>query len=180
MIYTIPVQARPDAVPGRYDNGSASIGRHAPVQLSGKVTGTAQDETALRVVQESVPAAAPGQVTTFNLEIRSLGNQPVNPGTIEQRITAPTGFVFTGSASYGYYHVQPYVTGNLDTRLEDGGRTLVISSNPHLNTGTTDKTALIHTLGIRALPDAQPGAQPNDGQAVFGRLAPVALSARVL
>ncbi len=180
VIYTIPVQARTDAAPGRYDNGSASIGRRTPVQLSGVISGTAQDETALRVVQESVPAAAPGQHTTFNLELRSLGNQPVNPGTVGQRITAPTGFAFTGSASYGYYFVTPYVTGNLDAQLEDGGKTLVISSNPHLNTGTTDKTALIYTLGIRALPSATPGTQSDDGRAVIGRLAPVPLSARVL
>ncbi|MFI6473028.1 SMP-30/gluconolactonase/LRE family protein [Streptomyces sp. NPDC050516] len=180
VIYTIPVQARNDAVPGRYDNGSASVGRHTPVQLSGKITGTAQNETALRVVQESIPAAAPGQTTTFNLELRSLSNQPVNPGTIEQRFTAPTGFAFTGGASYGYYFVQPYVTGNLDARIEDGGKTLIVSSNPHLNTGSTDKTALIYTLGIRALPDARTGTQPDDGQVVVGRLAPVPLTARVL
>jgi sugar lactone lactonase YvrE len=180
VIYTIPVQALPDATPGRYDNGSASIGRHTPVQLSGKVTGTAQDETALHVVQVSVPQAAPGQTTKFNLEIRSLNNQPVNPGTVEQRITAPTGFEFTGAASYGYYNVKPYVTGNLDTSLEDGGKTLVIRSNPHLNTGTTDKIALIHTLVIRALPGATPGTQPNDGKAAIGRLTPVPLTARVL
>ncbi|MFD0417947.1 hypothetical protein [Streptomyces sp. NPDC127108] len=179
LIYTIPVQARSNALPGQYDNGSASVGRHTPVQLSGKIIGSAQNETALRIVQESVPDAAPGQSTTFNLEIRSLNNQPVNPGTIEQRFTAPTGFAFTGGASYGYYFTSPYVTGNLEARLEDGGKTLVISSNPHLNTGTTDKTALIYTLGIRALPDAQSGTQPADGQAAIGRLTPIALSARV-
>ncbi|MGW7557780.1 hypothetical protein, partial [Streptomyces rimosus] len=145
LYYTIPIQARPDAAAGTFQNGSASVGRHTPVQLTGTVTGSSQNETALRVSQESVPQAAPGQAATFNLEIRSLSDQPVNPGTIEQRITAPTGFAFTGGASYGYYYVQPAVTGNLDTRLEDGGRTLIISSNPHVNTGTTDKTALIYT-----------------------------------
>ncbi|MFF5125846.1 hypothetical protein ACFY41_02735 [Streptomyces syringium] len=180
VLYTIPVQALPNAVPGRYDNGSASIGRHVPVQISGKVTSSAQDETALRVTQATVPAAAPGQTAKFNLEIRSLNNQPVNPGTIEQRVTAPTGFEFTGAASYGYYTTKPYVTGNLSTRLEDGGKTLVISSNPHLNTGTTDKTSLIHTLVIRALPTATPGTQPNDGKVTLGRLTPVPLTARVL
>ncbi|MGI5526075.1 SMP-30/gluconolactonase/LRE family protein [Streptomyces syringium] len=180
VLYTIPVQARHDAVPGQYDNGSASIGRHVPVQISGKITGTAQDETALRVTQATVPAAAPGQTAKFNLEIRSLTNQPVNPGTIEQRVTAPTGFEFTGAASYGYYTTKPYVTGNLQTRVEDGGKTLVVSSNPHLNTGTTDKTSLIHTLVVRALPTATPGTQANDGKVTLGRLTPVPLTARVL
>ncbi len=126
-----------------------------------------------------MPQAAPGRSTTFNLEIRSLDDQPVNPGTIEQRFTAPTGFAFTGGASYGYYYVQPAVTGNLDTRLEDGGRTLIISSNPHVNTGSTDKTALIYTIGIRALADAEPGTESDDGSAALGRLTPVPLSARV-
>ncbi|MEV6670410.1 NHL repeat-containing protein [Streptomyces sp. NPDC051162] len=179
LIYTIPVQARADATPGRYDNGSASVGRHVPVQISGQVTGSAQDETALRPVQESVPTAAPGQSTTFNLEIHSLDNQPVNPGTIEQRFTAPTGFAYTGAASFGYYLAKPRVTGNLDTRLEDDGRTLVVSSSPHLNTGATDPLSLIYTIGIRALPDAKPGSRPDDGKAVIGRLAPVPLSAVV-
>ncbi|MFI9240396.1 SMP-30/gluconolactonase/LRE family protein [Streptomyces sp. NPDC053079] len=180
VIYTIPVQARINALPGQYDNGSASVGRHNPVQISGKITSTSQDETALRVVQASVPAAAPGQTVKFNLEIRSVNNQPVNPGIIEQRITAPTGFEFTGAASYGYYNTRPYVTGNLDTRLEDNGRTLVISSNPHLNTGTADKTSLIHTIVIKARPDATPGTQSTDGRAVIGRLAPVPLTGRIL
>ncbi|MEU7204218.1 hypothetical protein, partial [Streptomyces sp. NPDC045470] len=179
LYYTIPVQARPDAAAGTFPNGSASIGRHTPVQLTGTVTGSAQNETALRATQESVPQAAPGQSTTFNLEIRSLNDQPVNPGTIEQRFTAPTGFTFTGGASYGYYYVQPAVTGNLDTRLEDNGRTLIISSNPHVNTGTTDRTALLYTIGIRALADAEPGTRSDDGSAAIGRLTPVPLSARV-
>ncbi|MFH8751700.1 hypothetical protein ACH4GK_03830 [Streptomyces rimosus] len=179
LYYTIPIQARPDAAAGTFQNGSAGVGRHTPVQLTGTVTGSSQNETALRVSQESVPQAAPGRSTTFNLEIRSLDSRPVNPGTIEQRVTAPTGFAFTGGASYGYYYVQPAVTGNLDTRLEDGGRTLIISSNPHVNTGTTDKTALIYTIGIRALADAKPGTQSDDGKVTIGRLAPVPLSARV-
>ncbi|MFF3270955.1 NHL repeat-containing protein [Streptomyces chrestomyceticus] len=180
LYYTIPIQARPDATPGTFQNGSASIGRHTPVQLTGTVTDSAHNETALRAHQESVPQAAPGQSTTFNLEIRSLNDQPVNPGTIEQRFTAPTGFAFTGGASYGYYYVHPAVTGNLDTRLEDGGRTLIISSNPHVNTGSTDKTALIYTIGIRALADAEPGTESDDGSAAIGRLTPVPLSALVI
>ncbi|MEU2793658.1 NHL repeat-containing protein [Streptomyces sp. NPDC007100] len=180
LYYTIPIQARPNATAGTFQNGSASVGRHTPVQLTGTVTGSAQNETALRAAQESVPQAAPGQSTTFNLEIRSLNDQPVNPGTIEQRFTAPTGFAFTGGASYGYYYVQPAVTGNLDTRLENGDQTLIISSNPHVNTGTTDKTALIYTIGIRALADTKPGTQSDDGAAALGRLTPVPLSARVV
>ncbi|MEN2417706.1 hypothetical protein AABB02_06335 [Streptomyces rimosus] len=148
--------------------------------VEAEITGDSQDEPALRPAQESVPEAKPGDSVSFNIEIRSLTNQPVNPGTPAQRCTAPTGFAFTGGASYGYYYVQPAVTGNLQTQLEDGGRTLVITSNPHLNTGATDRTALIHTIGIRALPDAAPGSRPADGSAAIGRPAPVPLSSHVL
>ncbi|GCD39279.1 serine/threonine-protein kinase PknD [Streptomyces chrestomyceticus JCM 4735] len=180
LVYTLGVRALADARPGVHHDGSAGVGKHAPVQLSAEVTGDSQDELALRLVQESVPEAKPGDPVSFNVEIRSLDDQPVNPGTIEQRFTAPTGFAFTGGTSYGYYYVRPAVTGNLQTQLEDGGRTLVITSNPHVNTGATDRTALLYTIGIRALPDATPGARPADGSAVIGRLAPVPLSAHVL
>ncbi|GCD47380.1 NHL repeat-containing protein [Streptomyces paromomycinus] len=180
LVYTLGVRALADARPGVHHDGTAVVGKHAPVQLSAEVTGDSQDELALRPAQESVPEAKPGDTVSFNVEIRSLGDQPVNPGTIGQRFTAPTGFAFTGGASYGYYYVQPAVTGNLQTQLEDGGRTLVITSNPHLNTGATDRTALLYTIGIRALPDAAPGSRPADGSAVIGRLAPVPLSAHVL
>ncbi|MFH8594925.1 NHL repeat-containing protein [Streptomyces rimosus] len=180
LVYTLGVQALADARPGIRRDGSAGVGKHAPVQISAEITGDSQDELALRPAQESVPEAKPGDSVSFNVEIRSLNNQPVNPGTLAQRCTAPTGFAFTGGASYGYYYVQPAVTGNLQTQLEDGGRTLVITSNPHLNTGATDRTALIYTIGIRALPDAAPGSRPADGSAAIGRLAPVPLSAHVL
>ncbi|WP_221765825.1 NHL repeat-containing protein [Streptomyces sp. WAC 06783] len=180
LYYTFPVAVRPDAAPGTYQDGSAGVGKHPLIPLTGTVTGSAGIETALVVSQEKVPQVAPGQSTTFNLEIRSSNDQPVDPGDIVQRLTAPTGFVFTGAASYGYYYVQPHATGNLRSSLEDNGKTLVITSNPHVNTGPKDRTALAYTIGIRALADATPGTQSDDGRAVIGRLAPVPLSARVV
>ncbi|MFH8409245.1 hypothetical protein ACH4FX_31325 [Streptomyces sp. NPDC018019] len=179
LVYTIGVKALPGARPGVSADGSASVGKHVPIQIAAKVTGSAQDETALRLTQESVPQAAPGATATFNVEIRSLNNVPVNPGTVVQTFTAPTGFAFTGGASYGYYYVKPAVTGNLTTRLEDNGRTLVIESNPHVNTGSTDPTALLYTLSVRALSDARAGTY-DDGKAVIGRLAPVPLAGHIL
>ncbi|QEV22094.1 hypothetical protein CP975_04510 [Streptomyces alboniger] len=178
LVYTIGVRALPGAHPGTVADGSASVGKHVPVQLSAKVTGPVGDETPLRYAQESVPELEPGGSTTFNIEIRSLDNQPVNPGTFPQRFTAPTGFAFDPGASYGYYYVKPAVTGNLSTRVEDGGKTLVVESNPHLNTGTTDTTALLYTLSLRALPDAGPGTY-DDGRISVGRLAPTPITARV-
>ncbi|WP_438297165.1 NHL repeat-containing protein [Streptomyces sp. HUAS TT7] len=179
VIYSIPIQARTDALPGRYDNGTASVGRHTPVQISGRISGTAQDEGALRATQESTSTMAPGENTTFNLEIRSVNDQPVNPGTLEQHFIVPTGFAFTGTATYGYYQAQPAVTGTMDTRIQDNGKILVVTSNPHLNTGATDRVSLIYTIGIRALPDTQPGTQSGDGRAIIGRRPPIPLTARV-
>ncbi|WP_185836746.1 MULTISPECIES: hypothetical protein [unclassified Streptomyces] len=52
-----------------------------------------------------MPQAAPGQSTALNVEVRSLGDRPVNPGTVRQGFTAPTGFAFNPVAAYGYYYV---------------------------------------------------------------------------
>ncbi|MFD0417948.1 NHL repeat-containing protein [Streptomyces sp. NPDC127108] len=179
LVYTLGIRAQADAEPGLRTDGSAAIGKHPPVQIAAKVTGGGHDETALRVEQETVPEAKPGGTTTFNIEIRSLNDVPVDPGPIVQTFTAPTGFAFTGGASYGYYYVKPPVTGNLDTTVQDGGRTLVIETDPHVNTGTTDRTALLYTLSVRVLPDAKAGTY-DDGKAAIGRLAPVPLTGHVL
>ncbi|MER6916045.1 hypothetical protein ABT354_30600 [Streptomyces sp. NPDC000594] len=178
LYYTIPLQARPDAVPGTYDGGSVNIGRHPRVPLIGTVTGTAQSEAALRVRQKNVPRAAPGESTVFNVEIGSPRDEPTDPGTIEHRFIAPTGFAFTSSVSYGYSATQPAVTGSLDSRLEDDGTALVFSFDPHVNTGLTDRSALIYTIGIRALPGADRGTH-DDGAIAIGSLLPIPLTATV-
>lgn len=51
---------------------------------------------------------------------------------------------------------------------------------PPLRTSSRAKTSLVHTLAIRAPPTATPGAQPHDGEATVGRLAPAPLTAHVL
>ncbi|GHC84162.1 NHL repeat-containing protein [Streptomyces flavofungini] len=179
LVYTIPVQARSDAEPGLRTDGSAVVGKHAPVQIAAKVTGATHDVTALQVKQESVLEATPGAAASLNIEIRSLNNVAVDPGTTVQTFTAPTGFAFTGGATYGYYYVKPTVTDNLATTVRDDGKTLVIESDPHVNTGATDTTALLYTLTVRARPDAVPGTY-RDGKAAIGRLAPVPLTGHVL
>ncbi|GGR31395.1 hypothetical protein WEB32_01445 [Streptomyces netropsis] len=178
LVYTLPLRANLSASAGRYADGSAEIGRHAPVRLSAEITGGSGKEGALLVAQEKIPEAAPGRTANLNVEIRSLDNQPVDPGPIEHRFTAPGGFAFTGGATYGY-HYYGKVTGNLDTRVEDGGKTLVVVANPHVNTGSTDRIALLYTLTVRALAGAERGAH-DDGRAVIGRLAPVPLSGRIV
>ncbi|MFD7987736.1 hypothetical protein ACFV4M_30785 [Kitasatospora indigofera] len=90
---------------------------------------------------------------------------------MEQRFTAPTGFRFVGAVSYGYYYapVRPYNTGNLPTpTLLDGGRTLTLTSDLHLNTDpTTDKEPVQYTVTLQALPGAAPGTYA-DGKALIG------------
>ncbi|MEU9412359.1 hypothetical protein ACGF5O_44835, partial [Streptomyces sp. NPDC048291] len=139
----------------------------------------AADEHALDIYQEDTPKVAPGQTTRLLLRYISRVSQPVNPGTIIQRFTAPTGFVFTGQPTYTYPDtVQGAISGELDHEIYDSGRTLVIRANPHLNTTGTDRGTLLYTIGLKALPDAVPGLV-KDGSASIGQHSPVQIAATV-
>ncbi|KWT59140.1 hypothetical protein ADL21_25590 [Streptomyces albus subsp. albus] len=122
--------------------GADGIGKHAPVRISAEITGGSRDETALRPAQESVPEAKPGD--RFVQRRDPVAGQPAGrPGHAGPALHRPTGSAFTGGASYGHYFVQPAVTGKLRTQIENGGRTLIISSDPHLDTGAPDGGAAI-------------------------------------
>ncbi|MFF8868320.1 hypothetical protein ACF08B_40545, partial [Streptomyces sp. NPDC015139] len=137
------------------------------------------DERALTIYQENIPEAAPGQGARVLLRYVSPVGQPVNPGIITQRFTAPTGFVFSGHPTYTYPDtVQGAISGELDHEIYDSGRTLVVRDNPHLNTTDTDAGTLVYSLGLRAQPDAQPGLA-SDGSASIGRRSPVQILAKV-
>ncbi|MFJ9597911.1 hypothetical protein ACIRS3_34845, partial [Streptomyces virginiae] len=138
------------------------------------------DEHALTITQENIPEADPGQSTHLILRYTAPAGQPVNPGIITHRITAPTGFTFTGQATSTYPDtIQGAVTGSLDDHeILDGGRTLVIRANPHLNTTETDTGTLVYTISLTAQPDAQPGAA-GDGSASIGQRPPVQIRATV-
>ncbi|MFG3551813.1 hypothetical protein [Streptomyces sp. NPDC047725] len=137
------------------------------------------DERALMVYQETIPEASAGQTARLLLRYISPIGQPVNPGVITQRFTAPTGFLFSGQPVYTYPDtVQGAITGNLDHEIYDGGRTLVIRDNPHLNTTDTDRGTLVYSLGLRARPDAVPGLA-GDGSASIGQRPPVQILAKV-
>ncbi|MDF3140942.1 MULTISPECIES: NHL repeat-containing protein [unclassified Streptomyces] len=141
-----------------------------------KVAGSKERNLTIR--QGSVPLAKPGERVKFNLEITSPAAQAIDPGIITQMFTAPTGFVFEGKPSYGYYGSRPPVTGNLTHRIESDGKVLVVTGNPHVNTSATDKSPLVYTIPVRAMKDASPGTYP-DGQAVIGRHPPVPLSGTI-
>ncbi|MDC0766763.1 NHL repeat-containing protein [Streptomyces sp. HD] len=137
------------------------------------------DETALTVIQDTIPTAAPGQRTVLTMKYTSGTGQPVNPGVIVQRFTAPEGFTFSGQPTYAYYEtIHGVIAGNLDHSIEDSGRTLVVRANPHLNTTTSDTGSLICTIPVQARTDALPGRYDN-GSASIGRLAPVQISGRI-
>ncbi|WP_251021036.1 NHL repeat-containing protein [Streptomyces sp. ISL-98] len=138
------------------------------------------DETALTIYQETVPEAAAGQSSRINLRLLSPTSQPVNPGIIIQRFTAPTGFVFNGRPTYAYHTASHgVITGDLDHQVHDGGRTMIIAANPHLNTTATDTGSLIYSIPLLALPGATPGLQ-TDGSASIGRRTPVQLAAKIV
>ncbi|MER6434252.1 NHL repeat-containing protein [Streptomyces sp900105245] len=137
------------------------------------------DERALTIYQENIPEAAPGQSARVLLRFVSPVGQPVNPGIITQRFTAPTGFVFTGTPTYTYPDtVQGAISGQLGHEIYDSGRTLVVRDNPHLNTTDTDAGTLVYSLGLQAQPGAAPGLA-SDGSASIGQRAPVQILAKV-
>ncbi|MFF1377448.1 hypothetical protein [Streptomyces sp. NPDC058308] len=138
------------------------------------------DETALTVFQEVVPESSPGQTSRCNLRFLAPTGQPVNPGVIIQRYTAPTGFVFTGQPVFAYHGtVEGVVSGALDHEVYDSGRTLIIRSNPHLNTTASDTGSLVYTLPMRATQDATAGLK-SDGSASVGRHGPIQLVGKVI
>ncbi|WP_078897107.1 NHL repeat-containing protein [Streptomyces rimosus] len=137
------------------------------------------DETALTVIQDTIPTAAPGQRTVFTVKYISGTGQPVNPGDIVQRFTAPDGFTFSGQPAYAYHDtIHGIITGPLDHGVEDSGQTLVITANPHLNTTTSDTGSLIYTIPVQARTNALPGRYDN-GSASIGRLAPIQISGTI-
>ncbi|GAA4888175.1 hypothetical protein ACFPM3_18300 [Streptomyces coeruleoprunus] len=138
------------------------------------------DETALTVFQEVVPESAPGQTSRCNLRFLAPTGQPVNPGVIIQRYTAPTGFVFTGQPVFAYHGtIDGVVSGPLDHEVYDSGRTLIIRANPHLNTTAGDTGSLVYTIPMRAQQDATAGLK-SDGSASIGKRTPVQLVGKVI
>ncbi|MGW3567992.1 NHL repeat-containing protein [Streptomyces sp. NPDC000941] len=137
------------------------------------------DETALTVIQDTIPTAAPGQSAVFTVKYISGVDRPVNPGNIVQRFTAPAGFTFRGQPTYAYYETTHGVTPvPLDHSIEDSGQTLVITANPHLNTTASDTGSLVYFIPVQARTDALPGRYDN-GSASIGRLAPIQISGTI-
>ncbi|MFI1789213.1 serine/threonine protein kinase [Streptomyces olivaceoviridis] len=115
------------------------------------------------------------------LHVRVSSTDPWAPGRVEHHFTAPTGFVFDGRVTCAYYRADRTVIpgGNPTGTVGDGGRSLVVTDEPRLNTAGHPAAALVYTLGIRALDDAEPGRY-TDGRAVIAGRPEVRLRASVL
>ncbi|MFH0517254.1 serine/threonine protein kinase [Streptomyces sp. M41] len=115
------------------------------------------------------------------IHVRVSSTDPWAPGRVEHHFTAPTGFVFDGRVTCAYYRADRTVIpgGNPTGTVGDGGRSLVVTDEPRLNTPGHPAAALVYTLGIRALHDAEPGRYA-DGRAVIASRPEVRLKASVL
>jgi hypothetical protein len=115
------------------------------------------------------------------IHVRVSSTDPWIPGRVEHRFTAPTGFVFDGRVTCAYYRADRTVIpgGGATGTAGDGGRSLVVTDEPRLNTPGHPAAALVYTLGIRALDDAEPGRY-TDGRAVIAGQPEVRLKASVL
>ncbi|MEV5136700.1 NHL repeat-containing protein [Streptomyces syringium] len=161
LVCTFVLQALPEAEPGPRKDGRACVGRHPAVQLEAEVTGTVAPLQLTQVAEERAQAA-PGGEGKLNVEIRST--QRLDGTTqLVQRFKAPTGFVFAGGATYGYYYIASHPNGTLRTELADNDTTLLVTSPLRLNTDPAkDRSPVQYTLTIRAKNDAPRGKQRGD------------------
>lgn len=142
--------------------------------------GTASAQPARLLVRQEVGLEVPrGQSELIHVRVSS--GDPWAPGRVEHRFTAPTGFVFDGRVTAAYYRADRTVLpgGGPAGRVGDDGRSLVVTDEPRLNTPGHPAAALVYTLGIRALDDAEPGRY-TDGRAVIAGQPEVRLKASVL
>ncbi|MFF8868394.1 NHL repeat-containing protein [Streptomyces sp. NPDC015139] len=96
LVYSLGVRAQPGAAAGLASDGSASIGRRAPVQLLAKVSGAAAEPT-VRIVQSRLDQARvrPGQQWVYPavFTLTNTGQTRIGPADIV--FTAPEGLWFT-------------------------------------------------------------------------------------
>ncbi|WP_234342431.1 serine/threonine protein kinase [Streptomyces sp. NRRL B-3648] len=115
------------------------------------------------------------------IHVRVSSTDPWAPGRVEHHFTAPTGFVFDGRVTCAYYRADRTVLpgGGPTGTVGDDGRSLTVTDEPRLNTPGHPAAALVYTLGVRALSDAEPGRY-TDGRAVIAGQPEVRLKASVL
>ncbi|MFF7092105.1 serine/threonine protein kinase [Streptomyces rubradiris] len=115
------------------------------------------------------------------VHVRVSSADPWAPGRVEHHFTAPTGFVFDGRVTCAYYRADRTVLpgGGPAGTVGDDGRSLVVTDEPRLNTPGHPAAALVYTLGIRALDDAEPGRY-TDGRAAIAGQPEVRLKASLL
>jgi sugar lactone lactonase YvrE len=155
---------------------SAQDGHGAQDGDSGAATATAAQLLVRQEVGVEIPR---GGSEVIHVRVSSTG--PWAPGRVEHRFTAPTGFVFDSRATCAYYRADRTVLpgGKPTVTVQDDGRSLAVTDEPRLNTPDRPAAALVYTLGIRALTDAEPGRYTN-GRAKISGQPEVRLKASVL
>ncbi|MGW1601447.1 NHL domain-containing protein [Streptomyces eurythermus] len=142
--------------------------------------GTASPQPARLLVRQEVGLEIRrGQSELIHVRVSST--DPWAPGRVEHHFAAPTEFVFDGRVTCAYYRADRTVIpgGSPTGAVGDGGRSLVVTDEPRLNIPGHPAAALVYTLGIRALNDAEPGRY-TDGRAVIAGRPEVRLKASVL
>ncbi|MEU1013213.1 serine/threonine protein kinase [Streptomyces sp. NPDC005890] len=132
------------------------------------------------LVRQEVGLEVPRGGSEF-MHVRVSSTDPWAPGRVEHHFTAPTGFVFDGRVTCAYYREDRTVLpgGAPTTTVGGDGRSLTVADEPRLNTPGHPAAALVYTLGVRALSDAEPGRY-TDGRAVIAGRPEVRLKASVL
>ncbi|TQM84435.1 hypothetical protein FHX81_6881 [Saccharothrix saharensis] len=134
----------------------------------------------LKVCRHAAVSLAPGAEGHIAVSVENPDDDAIDPADAELVFDAPTGFEWTGTAMFTYYHVDGRSEGSGETTLtpslEDGDRRLRLTG---LQPFRTDQGfVLTYVLGIRAKADARPGRY-TDGKAVLADSRPLRLTATV-
>ncbi|CCH29531.1 DUF642 domain-containing protein [Actinosynnema sp. NPDC047251] len=119
-----------------------------------------------------------GQAVRLNIEIEATTTEPVIKEGVGQVFTAPTGVVFTGVASYGYFGTRPPVTGDLNATVGDDGKTITVHDKLAINTSPQTMGAVTYTFEILVPAPAEPGTYGDGTAKVDTQSIPVVVTVR--
>jgi hypothetical protein len=133
--------------------------------------------SALKVEQTFTPDAPAGTDTVMTVSFTAPKGMPVSADT-ETRFVAPTGFRFTGFATA--LRQPGGDTRQLNTRVEDEGRILVVQNAIRLNLPGIAPYAIDHrTIQVSVSADKATFGAHSDGTVTVGSEAPSTLSGKI-
>ncbi|PSL51898.1 putative repeat protein (TIGR01451 family) [Saccharothrix carnea] len=134
----------------------------------------------LKVCRHAAVSIPPGAEGHIAVSVENPDDNPIDLANADLVFDAPTGFEWTGTMMFTYYHVDGQSQGSggttMSPSLEQGGRRLRSTGLQQLR--ADEGYVLTYTLGIRAKADAQPGRY-TDGTAVVAGSRPLRLTATV-